>query len=85
MSVDQRWRYDALCRQTDPEIFYPAKGRSPHQAKRVCFCCPVRTECLTDALRRREPYGVWGGLTTAERKKLTRHTKGRTHSRHQAA
>lgn len=70
MSVEQQWRQDALCRQTDPEIFYRPKGHSPRPAKRVCARCDVRAECLTDALRRRERYGVWGGLTTAERKKL---------------
>jgi WhiB family redox-sensing transcriptional regulator len=49
---DQSWRAEALCAQTDPELFYPECGQIPHTAKRICAACPVRTECLDDALAR---------------------------------
>jgi WhiB family redox-sensing transcriptional regulator len=68
------WRDDALCRQVDPELFFPRVNRpTTAQAKQVCRRCPVRGECLAEALRRRERYGVWGGLTAAERRALLIH------------
>lgn len=68
----QQWMADALCRQTDPEIFYPEQGGSPREAKLVCLACPVQTACLEHALRNREHYGIWGGLTANERNRRGR-------------
>jgi WhiB family redox-sensing transcriptional regulator len=76
-SADQRWRDAALCREVDPELWYPEIGEMPHDAKQICSLCPVRAECLAEALRRREPHGVWGGLTTNERHALLRAQDGR--------
>lgn len=61
---------EALCAQTDPEIFFPEKGESSARAKRVCKLCPVRRECLLYAIENNEPYGVWGGYPTRERQRL---------------
>lgn len=62
---------DALCAQTDPEMFYPEKLNNwAHKAKQVCEQCSIRVECLTWALENDEQYGIWGGLTPAERNKL---------------
>jgi WhiB family redox-sensing transcriptional regulator len=72
--ADPDWRERALCAQTDPEAFFPEKGGSSREAKKVCRSCEVRPECLEDALRRGERFGVWGGLTEGERRKLARAT-----------
>ena len=66
------WRADALCAQTDPEVFFPEKGGSPALAKRVCRVCPVRLPCLAFALAVGERHGVWGGLSERERRRVRR-------------
>jgi len=66
------WQTDALCSQTDPEAFFPEKGGSTRDAKRVCTTCDVRTECLEYALQNDERFGIWGGLSERERRKLKR-------------
>ncbi|MHA6510063.1 WhiB family transcriptional regulator [Tessaracoccus sp. Y1736] len=66
------WQADALCAQTDPEAFFPEKGGSTREAKRVCQNCTVRTECLEYALGHDERFGIWGGLSERERRKLKR-------------
>ncbi|MFF2633889.1 WhiB family transcriptional regulator [Microbacterium sp. NPDC058021] len=67
------WQTDALCSQTDPEAFFPEKGGSTRDAKRICASCDVRTECLEYALHNDERFGIWGGLSERERRKLKRH------------
>ena len=69
------WMRNALCAQTDPELFFPAPGMPNRDAKRVCAACPVRAECLEDALARRELMGVRGGLSAMERRALLRERK----------
>lgn len=64
------WLDQALCREVDPEIFYPEKGGSTKEAKRVCGECAVAGLCLSDALDRKEMHGIRGGLSAEERKKL---------------
>jgi WhiB family transcriptional regulator, redox-sensing transcriptional regulator len=68
---DAQWRDAALCRQTDPELFFPDKGGSCEPAKRVCRVCPVRGECLDHAIRHHETDGVWGGLSPRQRRRIT--------------
>ena len=63
-------RTAALCAQTDPEAFFPEKGGSTREAKRVCLTCDVRQECLEYALANDERFGIWGGLSERERRKL---------------
>jgi hypothetical protein len=74
----QGWRGRAACRGVDPELFFPAAERGPVRAvqvaaaKAVCAGCPVRAECLAEALAR-IPYGIAGGLTENERRRLRTH------------
>ena len=66
------WQTDALCSQTDPEAFFPEKGGSTRDAKRICEGCDVRAQCLDYALQNDERFGIWGGLSERERRKLKR-------------
>lgn len=66
----QEWQERALCAQTDPESFFPEKGGSTREAKRICLGCEVRAECLEYALAHDERFGIWGGLSERERRKL---------------
>jgi len=68
--VAQPWADQALCAQTDPEIFHPDKGGSTREAKKVCAQCFVQAECLTWALTTNERFGIWGGLSERERRKV---------------
>lgn len=64
------WQADALCAQTDPEAFFPEKGGSTRDAKRICSGCEVKAQCLDYALANDERFGIWGGLSERERRKL---------------
>jgi WhiB family redox-sensing transcriptional regulator len=65
-NMELSWQERALCAQTDPEAFFPAK--------RVCLSCDVRSECLEYALAHDERFGIWGGLSERERRRLKRRT-----------
>ena len=67
------WWFAGLCAQTDPELFFPEKGGSVREAKAVCAGCPVRAQCLEHALAHGERFGVWGGLSERERRRLQLH------------
>jgi WhiB family transcriptional regulator, redox-sensing transcriptional regulator len=69
---EQEWQERALCAQTDPEAFFPEKGGSTRDAKRICSGCEVRAECLGYAIEHDERFGIWGGLSERERRKLKR-------------
>ncbi|MFV8381118.1 WhiB family transcriptional regulator [Corynebacterium hindlerae] len=69
-AVEQEWQDQALCAQTDPEAFFPEKGGSTREAKRICQACGVRDECLEFALEHDERFGIWGGLSERERRRL---------------
>jgi WhiB family transcriptional regulator, redox-sensing transcriptional regulator len=64
------WQADSLCAQTDPEAFFPEKGGSTREAKKICASCEVRAQCLEYALQNDERFGIWGGLSERERRKL---------------
>ena len=64
------WQVDSLCAQTDPEAFFPEKGGSTRDAKKICASCDVRAQCLEYALQNDERFGIWGGLSERERRKL---------------
>jgi WhiB family redox-sensing transcriptional regulator len=67
------WQRDALCREYAGKVdFFPARGQSLEPAKALCLGCLVRPECLLYALEHDEPHGVWGGLSTQERRDLVR-------------
>jgi WhiB family transcriptional regulator, redox-sensing transcriptional regulator len=73
---DAEWRESAACLHYPAVLFFgqddlesPAERRAREtRAKRICSACSVRDECLDYALRTKEPYGIWGGLTELERK-----------------
>ena len=73
---DWSWRDDAVCVGVDPDLFFPAGGAS-REAKAVCRTCPVRVECLEHAMRVPEKFGIWGGLSEKERRRLRRSTPDR--------
>ena len=64
------WQGEAVCAETDPELFFPEKGGSTREAKRICAGCDVKTQCLEYALANDERFGIWGGLSERERRKL---------------
>lgn len=77
------WRYDAKCIGEDTEIFFPPRdkdlyGPIAEKAKAICLGkdgrppCPVRKECLIDAIERDELHGIWGGLSHRERNAMVR-------------
>ncbi len=68
---EEDWRNDALCAQTDPEAFFPEKGGSTRSAKHICTMCEARSECLHYAMANGERFGIWGGLSERERRKLS--------------
>ncbi|MGC5266685.1 WhiB family transcriptional regulator [Streptomyces cyaneofuscatus] len=65
------WQEDAACRSADSEELFADSTRQ-NRAKAVCTGCPVRTECLVEALDNRVEFGVWGGMTERERRALLR-------------
>ena len=70
------WQERSLCAQTDPEAFFPEKGGSTREAKKVCLTCEVRDDCLESALMNDERFGIWGGLSERERRKLKKSAAG---------
>jgi WhiB family redox-sensing transcriptional regulator len=66
------WQEQALCAQTDPEAFFPEKGGSTREAKRICVGCEVKGDCLEYALGQDERFGIWGGLSERERRRVKR-------------
>lgn len=69
---DRSWMLDAKCLDADPEAFFPEKGGSTREAKRICNACPVQDECLEWALENEERFGIWGGMSERERRRLRR-------------
>ena len=69
---EQSWQERALCAETDPEAFFPEKGGSTREAKKICTGCEVKRECLEFALSNDERFGIWGGLSERERRRLRR-------------
>lgn len=70
LGTTPEWQERALCSQTDPEMFFPEKGGSPQSAKRICARCDVKAECLEYALSFEVRFGIWGGLTERERRRI---------------
>lgn len=66
------WQDQARCRQYNPELFFDPRGRAERRAKAVCVRCPVQMDCLLLALESRAEFGVWGGMSTKERRVLLR-------------
>jgi WhiB family redox-sensing transcriptional regulator len=76
-AADYDWRDFAICRDTDPELFFPVgtTGNALVQidrAKEVCIECTASDECLDFALATNQDSGIWGGLTEEERRVIRR-------------
>jgi WhiB family redox-sensing transcriptional regulator len=69
---DLTWQNQANCLGLDPVLFFPERGESTREAKRVCAGCAVREECLEYALDEGFRHGVWGGLSERERRPIRR-------------
>ncbi len=75
---DRAWQAAALCRGNHSYLFFPPstverkdeRERRETKARAICMVCPVRQECLEFAMSIREPYGIWGGLTEADRRQV---------------
>jgi WhiB family redox-sensing transcriptional regulator len=70
--ADRRWQERANCLGVDPDLFFPERGASTREAKSVCRGCDVRLECLEYALGHGEKFGIWGGLSERERRRVRR-------------
>ena len=73
----QGWGAQGACRHSDPELFFPIAAAGPaagqaDRAKKVCAGCPVRRLCLEYALETGQGFGIWGGTTETERRKMSR-------------
>ncbi|MBK5228106.1 MAG: WhiB family transcriptional regulator [Actinobacteria bacterium] len=66
------WQERARCHEVEPEIFFPERGGSSKAARSVCSQCTVREECLEYALNNKEQFGIWGGTSERERRRLRR-------------
>ena len=65
------WASQAVCKQSSPDELF-VRGAQQHRAKLVCGGCPVRAECLAEALDNEMEWGVWGGMTERERRAILR-------------
>ena len=89
-AADYDWRSDALCRDTDPSLFFPVgtTGQALVQidhAKRTCGECRVASSCLEFALDTNQDSGIWGGLTEEERRVIRRQRVAAARAARQAA
>jgi WhiB family redox-sensing transcriptional regulator len=69
---DRSWQDYANCLGVDPDLFFPERGASTREAKEVCRGCVVREDCLEYALVNGEKFGIWGGMSERERRRLRR-------------
>lgn len=68
----ESWQSFANCLGVDPDLFFPERGASTKEAKQVCQSCVVREDCLEYALANGEKFGIWGGLSERERRRIRR-------------
>lgn len=71
-STAESWQLYANCLGVDPDLFFPERGASTKEAKQVCQGCVVREDCLEYALANGEKFGIWGGLSERERRRIRR-------------
>jgi Transcription factor WhiB len=70
------WREAGVCNQTDPDVFFPDTGVPAEPAKAICHRCPSKYPCLRFALDEQIMYGVWGGTSPRERRRMLRRPPG---------
>ena len=81
-NADYTWRNRAVCKDTDPDLFFPVgtTGQALVQierAKEVCNTCPVKSDCLEYALETNQDSGIWGGLDEEQRRNIRRQAAAR--------
>ena len=69
---EKSWQDFANCLGVDPDLFFPERGASTREAKEVCRGCIVREDCLEYALQNGEKFGIWGGMSERERRRIRR-------------
>lgn len=69
---DLSWQDYANCRGGDADLFFPERGASTRKAKAICHACDVRQACLEFALVNGEKFGIWGGMSERERRRVRR-------------
>jgi WhiB family redox-sensing transcriptional regulator len=67
---DLSWQDYSNCRGADADLFFPERGASTRKAKSICGACQVQAECLEFAIANSEKFGIWGGLSERERRKI---------------
>lgn len=67
---DLSWQDQSSCRGADADLFFPERGASTRKAKAICTACNVREQCLEFAIQQSEKFGIWGGLSERERRKI---------------
>ena len=72
ITAPPEWMTDGVCAQVDPDLWFPEKGGSTREAKALCARCPVHPECLAYALAHDERFGVWGGASERDRRRMRR-------------
>jgi WhiB family redox-sensing transcriptional regulator len=70
--LDTSWQESSNCLGVDPDLFFPERGASTREAKEVCRSCVVRADCLEFALQNGEKFGIWGGMSERERRRIRR-------------
>jgi WhiB family transcriptional regulator, redox-sensing transcriptional regulator len=76
-AAELNWMDQARCGEIGGDEWFPEKGGSTAQAKAICRACEVRAECLEYALEHHEHWGIWGGLSGPQRRRLQRRSEGR--------
>jgi WhiB family redox-sensing transcriptional regulator len=71
-TAENEWQDLANCLGVDPDLFFPERGASTKEAKEVCRGCVVRGDCLEYALGNGEKFGIWGGMSERERRRIRR-------------
>ena len=66
----RNWALKALCRNLNTDAFFPARGENTTHIKMICKACPVVKPCLEYAMRNSEKFGIWGGTSERERRKM---------------
>ncbi len=72
LMLDTSWQQYSNCLGVDPDLFFPERGASTKEAKEVCRGCVVREDCLEFALQNGEKFGIWGGMSERERRRIRR-------------
>ena len=73
LAVDElSWQDFANCRGADADLFFPERGASTRRAKSICAACEVQADCLEFAIVQGEKFGIWGGMSERERRKVRR-------------